>query len=204
MASEFNLSWDSEQLSGERTDDILRVPATKEGIIVRIASSPSKIVAHWPDKAEGGKTKVLCPGAGCPLCAKGDKPNTRYQMKVIQRIPNGSDVAKILEVGTSVVQEITKFVKDADYGDPRMYDFKISKSGSGLETKYSTVAKPKKTEITAEEKAMVDALKSIEEINPIMSIEDIKKLPLKIFMDEDLSLDAPEPTADDDDDWSSI
>jgi hypothetical protein len=43
-----------------------------------------------------------------------------------------------------VLDSINKHIRDEDYGDPSGYDFTITKTGSGLETKYSVMAKPPK------------------------------------------------------------
>lgn len=43
-----------------------------------------------------------------------------------------------------VIDVINKHIRDEDYGDPSGYDFTITKTGSGLETKYSVMAKPPK------------------------------------------------------------
>lgn len=52
---------------------------------------------------------------------------------------------KILEITQrTLMDQLFKFIKDEDYGDPTGYDIKISKSGEGKETTYSLVAAPPK------------------------------------------------------------
>jgi hypothetical protein len=52
---------------------------------------------------------------------------------------------KILEITQkTLMDQLFKFVKDDDYGDPTNYDIKISKTGEGKETEYSLVAAPPK------------------------------------------------------------
>lgn len=53
---------------------------------------------------------------------------------------------KILEITQRrLMDQLFKFIKDSDYGDPSGYDIKISKSGEGKDTEYSLVAAPPKS-----------------------------------------------------------
>lgn len=56
----------------------------------------------------------------------------------------------------SVQTGIMDLYKDPDWGDFSNYDIKVTKTGSGLLTKYSVLAAPHK-ELTEDEQAMVDA-----------------------------------------------
>lgn len=52
---------------------------------------------------------------------------------------------KILEITQRrLMDQLFKFIKDSDYGDPTNYDIKISKSGEGKDTEYTLVAAPPK------------------------------------------------------------
>jgi hypothetical protein len=52
---------------------------------------------------------------------------------------------KILELTQrTLMEQLFKFMKDTDYGDPTGYDIKISKTGEGIKTEYSLVAAPPK------------------------------------------------------------
>lgn len=52
---------------------------------------------------------------------------------------------KILEITQrTLMDQLFKFMKDDDYGDPTGYDIKISKTGEGKSTEYSLVAAPPK------------------------------------------------------------
>lgn len=56
-----------------------------------------------------------------------------------------SDEFKIFEITQkSLMEQLFKYIKDSDYGDPTGYDIKLSKTGSGKETNYSLVAAPPK------------------------------------------------------------
>jgi hypothetical protein len=53
---------------------------------------------------------------------------------------------KILEITQrTLMDQLFKFIKDEDYGDPTGYDIKINKTGEGKETEYSLVAAPPKS-----------------------------------------------------------
>lgn len=52
---------------------------------------------------------------------------------------------KILEITQrTLMDQLFKFMKDGDYGDPTKYDIKISRTGEGLGTEYTLVAAPPK------------------------------------------------------------
>lgn len=44
----------------------------------------------------------------------------------------------------SLREQLFKFIRDEDYGDPQGYDVKISREGEGLNTKYTLLASPPK------------------------------------------------------------
>jgi hypothetical protein len=44
----------------------------------------------------------------------------------------------------AIIAALHKHAADADWGHPKQYDIVISKKGSGMETEYSFIAKPKK------------------------------------------------------------
>lgn len=52
---------------------------------------------------------------------------------------------EILELTQSSIQNaITNLIEDADWGNPKDYDIKITRTGAGLETEYSVNPKPAK------------------------------------------------------------
>ena len=56
-----------------------------------------------------------------------------------------SDDFKILQITQRTLMDLLfKYMYDEEYGDPRNYDVKISKTGAGINTKYSLVAAPPK------------------------------------------------------------
>ena len=55
------------------------------------------------------------------------------------------DNFKILQITQrSIMEQLDKFVKDSEYGDPLGYDIKLSKKGKGLDTEYTLIAAPPK------------------------------------------------------------
>lgn len=52
---------------------------------------------------------------------------------------------KILQITQkTLMDQLFKYIKDEDYGDPTQYDIKISKTGEGKKTEYTLVAAPPK------------------------------------------------------------
>lgn len=65
---------------------------------------------------------------------------------------------KILQITQkTLMEQLFKFIKDEDYGDPATYDIKIGKTGEGKKTEYSLVAAPPKA-VKADIQARFDAL----------------------------------------------
>lgn len=159
---------------------------------VRIVDLPFETQIHWEDTIDGAKKKVICPGAGCPICKEGHIPQKRFQVLVLDREDNK---IKILEGGVSIFKQIKELAMDTDYGDPTLYDIKIKKEGQGRETKYSVLASPNKSQLTAEEKELVANSQSLKEINAPKSIEDIMEMGLEVLGGVDTGVS--------DDDWGS-
>jgi hypothetical protein len=181
MATEFNLSWDSAALSTKSNQVDANFMKLKQGDnVIRIVANPSKIESHWEPTLDGSTRRVICLGPKCPICRKGGKPQRRYQLKVIDR---ADGQVKILEVGITVISQIQEYARDPEYGDPTGYDFKIAKTGSNLETKYTV--KPSRTPkpLTEEEKKLVEESPSIESLNPVLTVEEIEALNLTILAD---------------------
>jgi len=56
-----------------------------------------------------------------------------------------SNCVEIWQINQRTIQEaIMNLINDADWGDPREYDLKITRTGESLETKYTVSPKPKK------------------------------------------------------------
>lgn len=65
---------------------------------------------------------------------------------------------KILQITQkTLMDQLFKFIKDEDYGDPTAYDIKIGKVGEGKKTEYTLVAAPPKA-VKADLQARYDEL----------------------------------------------
>lgn len=143
---------------------------------VRVVGRPFQVDIHWEKGLDGQNKKVVCPGAGCPLCKKGKVPMARYQVMVIDR---KDAKVKILEGGPRIFSAVKDYAMDPDYGDPTKYDLKIKKEGSGRETKYTVLAAPNKSNLTADEQNAVNNSKTLTDINKPKSIEEILQMGLE-------------------------
>lgn len=153
---------------------------------IRVVGKPYQVSIHWENALDGTKRKIVCLGANCPLCKKGKVPMQRFQVLAINRKTNK---VEILEGGPKIFGEIKQYAVDPDYGDPTTYDFKIKKEGSGRETKYTVIAAPKKSNLTAEEISMVDASKSLADINKPKTLEELYTMGLEALSDSVADLD---------------
>ena len=122
---------------------------------VRIVSAP---IAQWTAFVDGKPKKFLTEEAANKhnkTADKEQKANKRYAMWVIDRKTNEILLA---EFSKSIMKTIMAFANDSDIGFERLppYDIKITKEGSGLETRYSVInLQPK--ELTDEEKQLVES-----------------------------------------------
>lgn len=165
-----------------------------------------------------GKSTVTCletygQGKKCPVCqyveqlkkgSKADKQladrirrTRRMYINVINR--DGEDeTPKVLPVGKTILQPIIDIICDPDYGDITDFeegrDITITKTGKGLNTEYSVIAKPKPS--VASEEMTEDEL---QEALPDLDALFIKKTPQEI---QDI-LDGTDGDDDDDDDGGS-
>jgi hypothetical protein len=163
--------------SGEATPFLRLEAGTNQ---IRVVGRPYQVSIHWENALDGTKRKIVCLGAGCPLCKKGKVPMQRFQVLAINRKTNK---VEILEGGPKIFGEIKQYAVDPEYGDPTKYDFKIKKEGSGRETKYSVIPSPKKSDLTAEESSMVETSKSLEDINKPKTIEELYTMGLEALSD---------------------
>lgn len=175
--------------TGEGTPFIKLQPGSNA---VRVVGKPFQVDIHWEKGLDGQNKKVICPGAGCPVCKAGHVPMARYQVLVIDRVDGK---VKILEGGPRIFAAIKDYAMDSDYGDPSKYDLKIKKEGSGRETKYTVMASPKKSDLSQEEADAVENSKTLTDINKPKSIDDILQMGLEVLAGSLADLDS------DDDNW---
>lgn len=206
MATNFDMDWGTIKEAGTGGNvDFMKLQSGANQL--RIASRPSLIEIHWEKTVDGSQKKVICLGAGCPVCKAGKVPMSRYQVKVIDR---ADGKVKVLEGGPTIFNSIKNYAVDPDYGDPTKYDMKIRKDGAGRETKYTVVAAPKQTPLTDAEIKAIDESKSIEEINKAKNLDEIMQLGLECLTGSVGDLDASAPAGVpatgevSDDDWNNL
>jgi len=90
----------------------------------------------------------------CKWCQGANLPRQRWAYAILVRGKEES-LIKVMEVGWSIFGTILNLSKDEDYGDPRGYDLKITKTGTGLDTSY-TVIPGKETDFTEEEMKLLE------------------------------------------------
>ena len=184
----YDMNWDVISESFESNGPKVNFMRLQDGQSrIRVGSMPSKVSQHWEKTVSGKSRKITCIGKDCPLCKLGHQPTTRYQLKILDKIDSDQPVPKILEVGVSVIKQISNCAKDPEFGDPTTYDLKITKQGVGKETRYTVMASPKKYELTEAEINMLNNLPSIRDINKELTPDEIRALPLACFANDDIS-----------------
>lgn len=89
-----------------------------------------------------------------------------------------SEMVQILELTQkTIMRAIRAYTKDDDFGDPKGYDIVINREGEGLETEYTTRAKPPKKldeDIKAAYESMDINLEALYDgEDPFASIDDV-------------------------------
>jgi hypothetical protein len=183
---------------------------------MRVVSNPSSLAVHWERTTEGKAKRVICSGnADCILCEHGSKIQNRFQLLVIDKSNwdgktgtyHGDVKVKVLEVGKSVIKQIQTLAQDVEYGNPSKYDIRITKTGSGKDTRYTVIGSPRKSELTEEEKVAVENAPKIAEINKIADRETIIGYDLQILKDVDSEFEGTadaEKSSASDEDWDNF
>lgn len=203
----FDMDWDNikELGTGDKVDFMKLLHGQNQ---VRIVGRPSMIDIHWEKGIDQQPKKIICPGAGCPVCKAGHVPQVKYQVHIIDK--NDSGKIKVLEGGPTMFNQIKGLAMDPEYGDPTNYDLKIKKEGSGRETKYTVIPAPKQIPLTAAEKELVANAKPLSEVNKAKAIDEILQMGLEILTgsvgdlaDMDTSSNASTNNISDDD-WNAL
>lgn len=173
--SNFDMDWGSVKEAGTGASvDFIKLQTGQNQM--RIVSKPSLVDVHWEKSVDGSTKKLTCLGRECPICKAGKVPMQRYQVKVIDRTDGK---VKVLEGGTTIFNQVKNLAMDPEYGNPEMYDIKVTKSGSGRETKYSILPAPRKTELSPEESKAVEESKSLAELNKAKTPQEIAEMALE-------------------------
>jgi hypothetical protein len=116
------------------------------------------------------------------LCDQYNKLNeNRGQKKNVAYAIDRKDAkVKILEFGANIKDGIDTLAKDADWGNPNGYDIKITKSGTGRDTKYGT-APGKQSPLTEEETAQVNSMKPLTDLYNPKTVAEVEEYGLKIL-----------------------
>jgi len=75
--------------------------------------------------------------------------------------------ARILSLPVTAYRQVAAFASDDEYGDPRRYNLKITRTGTALETKYEVIASPKTSPLSELDSDAPDAVKKIDLIERI-------------------------------------
>lgn len=93
---------------------------------------PFDFMQHWVKGDGSAPHSFMCPGEGCEECQKGNKPGFRFRLNFI--VKEGSDyVAKIFEQSKTVYGILRTLNKACDVEKKVM---KVTRTGSGKQTKY--------------------------------------------------------------------
>lgn len=171
---------------------------------------------------EDGKTTATCletygQGKKCPICqyveqlkqsknkadrklAEDIKRTKRTYIAVINRDSDDEeDKPVVLSVGKTILQPIIDLICDPDYGDITDFnegrDITITKSGKGMGTEYSVIAKPKTSIATEDltEEELDEAIPDLESMFVKRSAEELQAILDGVDLEDD---------SDDDDDTS--
>lgn len=109
---------------------------------MRILSSPLMLWVVWADKKV---TRIQYKGAANkPAKPAGENASVKHAWALV--IWNyETEAIEVFELDKqSIIASLTKYANDADWGHPKEYDIVINKSGAGMDTEYSFIAKPAK------------------------------------------------------------
>lgn len=152
-----------------------------------------------------GKKMVTCletfgEGKDCPvckLCEKLKKSSSKADKKLYDQIrrvkrtmiavlnrdaEDEEEKPKILSVGSTIMKAVIDLICDPDYGDITDYktgrDITITKTGKGMETEYSVIAKPK-TSVASEEyteEELEELIPDLKDLFPHKTAEEIEAI----------------------------
>ncbi|MEW6687264.1 MAG: hypothetical protein AB1393_13845 [Candidatus Edwardsbacteria bacterium] len=129
---------------------------------IRIVSEAEPYGKHYNPET---KKTLVCIGKdkGCEGCQQGNKPRVQWLLWVIDRTDNK---IKMLEIGYSILQQISKLAQSQEYGFEIIpnYDITITKEGEGLETEYTVIPARKDTLLIEVEREEIENLESPIEI----------------------------------------
>jgi len=119
---------------------------------IRVFSSPYQFYVIWTEDASGKKRKIRTPLENCPLVARGEKPQARWYIGVLDR--DNDNKPSILEIGPQIFRQIMALSKKEKWGDPKGYDIDIVRQPKGSQPLYVVSPEPH-TSLEKEEKVAI-------------------------------------------------
>jgi len=109
----------------------VRLKLTEETQIIKfIKDAPyASYGQHWVERT--GQKSFVCLGAGCPLCAAGNRPSKRTAFNVVLLSGDEEPVLRSLEVGVRVVDQLKNFHNSERTGPINKHYWAISRTGKG-------------------------------------------------------------------------
>lgn len=106
--------------------------------------------------------------------------NNDYQGNISQRyawvVWNFDEAeAQILQLSVTSFRQLKALAEDEDYGDPETYPIKITREGSGTDTKYMITPSPKPAPLSTEAKAACDELVLKDKIKNAIALSSVLK-----------------------------
>lgn len=56
--------------------------------------------------------------------------------------------AQVMQLPVTAYRQIAALASDDEYGDPKQYNLKITRTGKGIETKYAVIGSPRRTKLS--------------------------------------------------------
>lgn len=134
---------------------------------MRLLEIPKQIGSHY---VQASKKSYTCVGTGCGFCARGEKNRVQFMAHAIIRgAERAQDQVMIVKLGSTIMDALRALRADAEWTFETVpsYDITVVKKKTGSEAKdveYTLVASPTRSELTANEKEMVEKMKPITEI----------------------------------------
>lgn len=124
--------WDGvDSVKTESGDYAVRLKLTEETQIIKfINDAPyASYGQHWIERQ--GQKSFVCLGAGCPLCASGNRPSKRTAFNVVLLSGDDEPVLRSMEVGIRVVDQLKNFHNNERTGPIDKHYWAISRTGKG-------------------------------------------------------------------------
>lgn len=120
----------------------------------RILSDPIRGYSGWVD-TDDGKRKPVRSKEEFTDISQFDEPPRPFRAMVVWNY--GVEAIQVFETDkATIIKPIIDLAKDEDYGDPKGYDIKVTKTGKGKETRYAVKPLPPKAVSKEIKKAFIE------------------------------------------------